>query len=534
MAEVSQSVQKLIKNYRIWHQSLQPKTGVATIQVDEVASVVASFYEKIRGVVDWKEEHLLRRAAIERILKRRLFLQKNNKELTESFILELIRGGHFPNNKIEESKIPEVKKALDKYLFIFENSPSPPKEKFKAQLYNWLLSICACEIEEVLSPPLREKALIEYMTEMMKERIELSEGIIVHRGVTEEEKKNQIYIAVQKALFKMDSPIISYHLLKKYYPDWQNLSSSQLEKIAQEIYLVWQRVEKDLNHPLSEKFYKVCERYDTPYLILGDIVSQDPFEAQKRLSQPETLENLIRKFYRERFLKLRARIRRAAIYSTISILVSKILIALTIEAGFEKWMTGEINTLTLGLNISIPPLLMFFLVLTIKPPKKENLERVIVEIMKIVYEKDKKDLYVIKSPKKRGIFLRLIISLFYILTFLFSFGLIIWGLNELGFSYLSKAIFIIFFSLIAFAGVKIRERAKELQVIEERASFFSFLIDSFSLPFLQFGKWLSGQWAKYNIIIALINALIDMPFQLFTEFLDHWRSFIKEKKEEIH
>src|SRR3989344_2519786 len=122
MAEISPQTQKLIQKYQAWYRSLEKEAGVATIHVDEVATRVASFYEKIRGGVDWREEHLLRKGAIERVLKRRLFLQKNGKSLAEPFVLELIRGGHFPNDQIEERKIENVGKVLDKYLFILDNS----------------------------------------------------------------------------------------------------------------------------------------------------------------------------------------------------------------------------------------------------------------------------------------------------------------------------------------------------------------------------------------------------------------------------
>ena len=68
----------------------------------------------------------------------------------------------------------------------------------------------------------------------------------------------------------------------------------------------------------------------------------------------------------------------------------------------------------------------------------------------------------------------------------------------------------------------------------DKTGFFTFLIDTFSLPFLRVGRWLSGQWMKYNVILVLIVALIDMPFQIFVEFLEQWRTFLREKKEEIH
>ena len=113
MSEISQPTQKLIQRYQSWHQSLQKKTEVPTVHVDEVASKVAAFYEKIRGVVDWKEEHLFRKTAIERVLKRRLFFQKNGEQIATPLVYELIRGGHFPNDTIEESKIEEFDIKID-------------------------------------------------------------------------------------------------------------------------------------------------------------------------------------------------------------------------------------------------------------------------------------------------------------------------------------------------------------------------------------------------------------------------------------
>ena len=110
MAELNQETKTLIAKYILWQRSLKPKEGVSTMHVDEVASKVAVFYEQIRTIIDWKEEHLMRRAAIIRKLKRRfLDLELNNfsaqENMGESLILELIRGGQFPNDKIEETKV---------------------------------------------------------------------------------------------------------------------------------------------------------------------------------------------------------------------------------------------------------------------------------------------------------------------------------------------------------------------------------------------------------------------------------------------
>ncbi len=537
MSILSQPTKKLISQYQSWQKSLQPKEETATIHVDEVASTVAAFYEKIRGVVDWQEEHLLRKRAIERILKRRLFLNKNGEEISASLVLELIRGGHFPNDFIPETKIGETQKLIDKYIFILENAPPLPKKKTKIQLYDWILGIAACEIEEILSPPLKENALIDYMTEIMQASIEVREGIFVIKGLTEAEKNTQIYIAVQQALFRLDPLIISYHLLKKKYSGWLDFSLSELQKqeIAQNIYAIWENIEKDLNHPLSHKFYKICEKYDTPYLLLGDILAEDPTGAQQKISQPETLENLTKGAYNKRAKTLKSRIARAAIYATLSIFLTNVLVLYALEIPFTLYVMKEpFGWISRLISVLGPTLLMFFLIATIKLPKKENLQRVIMETMKIVYQNKREDIYEIKAPSKKGIVLKTIITFFYFLTFCLSYGLIIWILQKFQVPIITQATSLVFVSLIAFAGIKLREKSKELQIIEEKEGFFHFMGDLFSVPVVQIGKRLSGWWTRNNAVAILFISLIDMPFQTFVEFLEQWRYFLKEKKEEIH
>jgi hypothetical protein len=535
MPEISQKTKELVQAYQGWFSSLQAKEKKSTISVDEVALKVAVFYEKIREIVDWREEHLIKKSAIERVLKRRLFLLNDKENIAEPLILELIRGGHFPNGKIDDSKIKEVNKIINKYVYILEKVPQGT-DKQKNRFNSWLLEIAACEIEETLSPPIREKALIKYMTELMMEKIELKEGILVINGISKEEKNIQIYIATQRALFKLDSPIITYNLLKRKFPEWHNLikESPELTEITKNIYQIRENIEKNLKHSLSYKFYKICEKYDSLYLILGDVLSEDPMAANEIMKNPEKLEQKINKAYSKRLKNLNLKIKRAAVYATLSIFLTKILLALAIEMPLDKYITEEFNYFALGINIITPPLLMFLLILTINPPAKENLYQVIMGITKIIYKNEKQDTYILETPKKRGIITNFLVTLFYLFTFLIAFGFITWILLELNFSIFSILIFLLFISLISFAGVKLRERSKELDILEKKDSFLVFFFDIFSMPIIQVGKWLSGQWAKYNIIIVLINLLIELPFQTFVEFLEQWRYFLKEKKEKIH
>lgn len=538
MPQISQSTKKLLSQYQIWYQSLRLKEGVSTIHVDEVALRVAAFYEKIRTIVDWKEEHLMRRAAIIRKLKRRfLDWELNNlsksKEIAEPLVLELIRGGHFPNDRIEETKIADVQRVINKYVFILKNSPPAKSGREKLQFYNWILEIAACEVEDALAPFIKEKALIDYMFELMKERITLNEGVFVFKKIKEEEKNIQIYIAVQQALFKLDHPIISYNLLKYKFPQWNNTTTEWLSEITKNIYTIWNDIEKDLSHPLGKKFYTICEKYDTPYLLLGDVLSEEnPAEISKKISEPEIFESLIKKAYNKRLSTLKARLFRAAVYSTLSILLANSLSLLILEIPLARLITGRFMPITILVDILGPTFLMFLLVATIKPPSKNNLDLVIMETMKIVYGKI--DTYEIKIPKKRGVIIRSIIGLIYLLGACISLGVIVGIFKLAKFPPTSVIINIIFVALITFAGLAIRKRGEELTVEEKKGGFLGFVFDILSLPMASLGRWLSNKWKKYNAIAAFFNALIDMPFLVFVEFLEQWRYFLKEKKEEIH
>lgn len=542
MSELSQSTKKLIFQYQVSQRLAHPKEDIRTIHVDEVASKIAAFYEKIRGVIDWREEHLLKISAIERMLKRRLFGKMdlsngtiNGAEIAEPLVLELIRGGIFPNDQIEETKIILVQKIVDKYVFIINNSPANAKNKrSRLQLYNWLSSVAACEIEDILSPSVKERALIEYMFDFMKERIRINEGPLKMNPISEEDKNVQIYIAVQKTLFKLDSQVITYHLLKYLFPNWAALPANQLAETAGNIFFLWDKINEYLNHPLGDRLYNICERYDTAYLIMGDVVAENPGEIEGKISNPENLEAQIRKAYATRLKTLKSRLGRAALYATVSIFVTKIAVALAVEIPLDKYLFGQFNSLAIIIDALFPPILMFLLIATIAPPPKQNLDMVVMEVMKIAYTREKKDYYETKLGKKKGFFTALIISLFYLASFLVSIGVIVWILYQLNFPIISYFVLIIFISLIAFAGMRLRQRAKELHITEEKEGLLNMILDLFALPLIQVGNWLTIKWRRYNVISALFNALIDMPLSIFVEFLEQWRSFLREMKEKIH
>src|SRR6056297_3654437 len=105
--------------YKQQTQADEPGDNVPKIRVSDLISKMAFYYEKIRNSVDYNEEYLLRKDAIERILKRQIVIESmlkasKGEEIAKHLLVELIRAGYLPNNKIPESKVNEIGRVIEK------------------------------------------------------------------------------------------------------------------------------------------------------------------------------------------------------------------------------------------------------------------------------------------------------------------------------------------------------------------------------------------------------------------------------------
>jgi len=499
---------------------------LARIHVDYIASRVATLYEKLRQVIDYQEEHLLRKNAIERILKRRLMLSRDSKEIAEPLIFELIRGGYFPNDRIPEQKIKEIQEVLEKYIFLLENIPSNLKGSQRNLISQWIQGLAACEIEEIISPSLKEMALLEYMTEVMKERIK------VINQISEKDKNIQIMIACQRNLLKSDKTLISFRLFKLHLPNWPKPSTEKLLELSQKIFILKKKIDREISNPVGKKISQTISRYTAPFLIIGDVVSEDPTQTLKIFEDPEALEQNLLQSYNKRFKDCRAKIKRSGARSVLSIFLSKVALAFLIEIPFDIYITQKFAMPALAINLVFPPFLMFLIVSSIKPPKIESAPKIVMQTIKVIKWSEKPETYEIKLGEKRSRILSAILALIFLIISGIVFGLMVYLLLKIQFSILSIIIFFIFFCLIAFSGIKTHKFAKELKIEQEQDGWIAFLADLFFLPFVRAGKYLSGQLQKYNIFILLLNLFFEAPLQTFFEFLEAWRGYLKEKREE--
>jgi len=539
---ISLEQKELIDSYDFTQET---KSG-PYIHVDEIASKIAAFYEKIRAVVDWKEEHLLRRTAIERGLKRRFIYEIsgirlvngfNLKDISESLVLELVRGGHLPNNKIPRKKLSNVQKVLEKYIYIFGNNPlsqknSSLKIKERINFYNWFLEIAACEIEEILLPSLKEMILINYMSEVIFEKIRIDPSI----NISDNEKFIQIYIASQLTLFRLDSPIITYNLLKLKYPDWKDVNEKNLNYFSKNILRIQNEIKKDFEHPYSNDFYIACEQYDTLFLILYDVLEEFGRSEQNisdRVFDWKDFGSMVVEVYNKRLASLKRRLFKMAVLSTLSVLVASAVSLFLVEVPIAKFFYGKFNILAISVDILLPTLLMFILVLLVKTPGQKNLENLLVALKKIIYKNEKREYYEIRLKRKKSFIVKFLIGFFYFLGMGTSLGFIFWIFYIAKVPITSVYVDTINVAVIVFAALLIRQKSKEL-LVEEKSVFWEFILDTLSVPIGRIGQWVAEKWKEYNIVSVFFTVLIDMPIQTIVGVIEDWSLFIKEKKAKLH
>lgn len=503
---------------------------VPRIHTDEVASQVAAFYEKARNVVDYKEEHLIRRGFIDRVLHRRLLLKQDGSGIGEVLIKEIIRAGYLPNDKIPESTIDEIQKIIDKHVVLSGFIPSQNKKKHKNRL-DWLFSITASSIEEKLFPSYREDMLVNIMFQTLKARLVVRGG-----NVSDDDINTQLFAGIYRTLLKADEEQLQYQLLKFLYPDWESINMDECSRVGAYIPAIRRHIRKVLIHPLKKPFTKMCARYAIVFNILGDVIdrSKDYETFEKTISDPTLFEKETREVYDIRFVAAKKKLKRIGFLSVLSFLLSKILIVLLIEVPIETYLMGTFSVLNTILNILLPPFLMFLIVLSIKMPRPINFHLVSDQINAVVFPGEDGHKYVLSIPKKKKIITEIISNLFYLFTVLAVFYLFYELLTPLRFNIANVFVFIFFVSLVAAAGVRIHNRANEMSLEKRKTNVLTFIFDLLSMPFVTVGRWVIDGLARFNPIVIFINLLIELPFQMFVEFLENFNGFVRQKREDIN
>lgn len=506
------------KEYRD-RQERQKSGETENIHVDEIASKVATFYDKLRNLIQYREAHLLRKGGIERILRRRVLLNTSDGNFAESLIKDLIRSGYLPNDTIPESDIPGVQRVINNLLTLLRYEDEEGGEGHR-EIANWLIKIFVPALEEELFPPPETQLVGEMMYEVMRERL-----VLKNINLSNDEVKTQLFIATQRAALRFDDDQMQYTLLKFLYPNWGKMSDTELREIAPKLGALKTDIQGTLKNRFGRYFLKLCQKEKTPFQLVGDLISEDALLAKN-------FDVELLRLYDERAERTAAQLKKLAFFSVLSFLISKVVIALALEIPLDRVFGYPFSILNTSINILFPPLLMLLIVAFVKPPSEKNFELVAHEVKNII-SRDNPRSYIVSVPEATRGFTAVLVYLAYAAALIAILYGIVKGLLWVSFSPFSIVIFLLFTSMIVATGVKINNRAKEMSLEKKKSTVLGFLADLVIIPFMAIGQWVIAGLSNFNVIVIAFDFFIELPLGFFIEFLENFRKFLNAKKEEV-
>lgn len=496
-----------------------------TISVNPVVAELATWYEKFRTAMDYREDEVILRSTIERILKRRLILGGNGQSVAAPLIRELVWARYFPDASVPESVVSKVATATDLYLKL-ERQINRKHRINQGTVNEWVLHLLSSEIEHILKPNDPKDVMSNFIFRVFKDRINISDD-------SEEVKDIQLFIAVRRAYANDDLAFLRYHLFKQYFGE---VTEHSLEKISDHFLEAHKQIETQFKYPAKDKIYTYIKNQTIPFLILDDVLRKHRGKISSLVMDDDLLNSEILSACNARYKTISGKVRRAIIRSVIFIFFTKAVFALFVEGTFEKIIYGRTLWSAIALNTLTPPALMIIVGFLIQTPNRENSFRILRKINTILYDDPpllNLPLVVKKKPKKTDPLLWSVFILLWLTTFALSFGAIVFILTKLLVNPLSQAVFMFFLAIVSFISFRISRTAHMYILKDRKDNLGSLLFDFFFMPFITVGRRLTLAISQINIILFIFDFIIETPFKGIFAFFEQWFLFLRTQREKL-
>ena len=223
--------------------------------------------------MEFREDEVILRTTIERILKRRLLLGGNGKTTAMPLVKELLWARYLPENDIGESTAKKIEEVIDLHLSMRLRILS--KHKFPESVINeWIYDIMSADIQYILNPKRPKELIANFMFHVLKDDVAIE-------NETTETKNAQVFIAVRKAFARDDLAFLRYHLFCQYFG---RLTPKTLDYTVEHFMEGYREIIRQMNYIGRERVYTYVKRRTAAFFIFEDIL-----EVQK-----ENLENYFR------------------------------------------------------------------------------------------------------------------------------------------------------------------------------------------------------------------------------------------------
>jgi len=476
-----------------------------------VVQTLARVYEKARNAMEYRADHLVRRAAIERIIKRLTVFDRDPKVVTKLLMDELKWARYLAAAELENMPLVRLETILAKYLRALGESNIPR---------DWILGVASAEIEEGLNLNVDYHIFTAFAFQVLRKKVQIT---------SEQNIDLVIFMAVDKVYSQSDEAQTSYHILQLVQKQFE----TDFNKALQETFI---QIKSLRESPVMGRLTNFVRRQAVPLVLLRDMYFSNPVEFKSAFTNKEDFLLSAKKVLRDQLGKMSRRMQTAAFRSIIYVFLTKMLFGVLFEAPVDILLTGHIGYIPLIINLAFPPLTMWAMTLNISLPNARDREALIQRTWLIMSNFEslaqEPDVLGDNSAARQG-WWYVIFSVLYAGVFAIIFGLIFLLLTKLHFSVASQIIFVFFLTIVAFFAYRIRQTARIYSFKSGGDKVHSSLWDMFLLPILAVGNIFSQGLSKLNFLTFAFDFILEAPFKLILQFLDNWVQFLSIKKEEV-
>ncbi|MDP1743174.1 MAG: hypothetical protein Q8L51_00120 [Candidatus Amesbacteria bacterium] len=450
---------------------------------------LARIYELARNAMEYRADHLVRRAAIERILKRQLIFNNDALKLTADLLQEMRWAGYINELTIGNLDQENFTKILGNYLEIW-NETKINKD--------WLVGLISAHLEDLLSQNIDYAQFTSFAFNIFRNNID----------------ELILYVAIDRVYSQSDEAGIAYHLYK-LNPNHN----------IEETYNAYTLAFNDKTLNIASAWVR---KQMGPLVLLRDIYFNNPENFSNILNDKELFSQEAEKVLADQLRLTRQRMNTATFRSLLYVFLTKMILGILIEMPLEVLFRGQVNYISLSINLIVPVAIMWIIVANIHLPKKRDQEKLLARTLEIVFLPEVSTSNLTLTAKhKFGLF-----YLFYGLLFVAVFYFIYWLLSLIGFSFISVLVFLFFLSVVTFFAYRIRQ-ISSVYTYDPRGETSSVGWDVLTLPMVAVGDLVSRGVSQLNFLAFVFDFILEAPFKLILGFMDSWGRFLSSKRDEI-
>lgn len=467
----------------------QAQPGSAVVSVPLITSSATSFYEKMRSILDNKEQHLIRWNTIYRTLGRLIRGSSDDVFVSRELLSELVADGLLPNNAVPIKTASKLQYILLKYRVLEERFHLP--ELFK---------IAVSEVEATLYGN-RNELFVRALYETARTGVVYEDP---QEGADEHFADLCLYLACRKAFLGDDESALLYGVWLKHFPEWESTVDITAEEIGQ-VPAVLQFALRGINDSRYRRIARRLRDQAIYFTVLRGLLEEKKDAFTDRTIPSKEIASVINNLERAQSVSVEKTGMRAFWY----ILITKTAIILPIEYALTRFLFPPVELFPLLVNLVFHPALLLVMTKAIRKPRRVNTDMIISGVERILAGTPMDP---VRIRPARGMRTAHIIS--YVVVVVGVFTLSVVALGELGFTPVNILFFLVLLGVISFFAFRVRTKAKKfvLRRYEDmQPSGFWFAV--VTVPFIDAGRRLSDGFRAINIFTEVMDLFIEIPFK---------------------